>query len=607
MRITAFFCILLFGASVFAQSYLPEDPEAIQWLQKGKMHLEDKAYDLALSSFEEGLNRPEHQATSAALYLTGLTHYYMEDWEAAIDRFGQLARQYPQSRYLYDALYHRSLLLIRSDQTKRQKRGISDLLYLSNEGDSLLAYQALQAARKFLFYDVEYSFLRQLARKANEEHRLLFLQARCYHLVEDNNRPFASLLYQDYRDLGYPEDPFIERLLDERQQISYMENEVVKIALFLPLHVDTTLHIYVDSAGFDSLPPIPRNSRLALDFYEGFQLATQQYLPYSRKRFYIQVFDTKRDSLITQQSLYQLADMQPDLVIGEIYNKQSEILAQWCERNAVPLIIPLSPSSSLATDRSFVFLAHPSAQGHGRYMAQFAANQLQLRKMVVWTDQRAQTEQLANPFLATFDTLGGEVIRIPVDSVYDDTARMEISDLIRSLKYQRIDGVYIPIQGNQEMAGYILSQMQMEGLDVKVMGGPHWFQRYKNIDRQLKDYYEVMFSTSFMSDKQDPEYASFFQEYLKAYHYPPNVYNIHGYDLGMYLLQTLDSYQYYHGKTLSAFLRESPSYQGIHISYDFQDRQQNSFVNIGRYKDGRMIKINAPSRIDLDVLFPSEE
>ncbi|MEM7370668.1 MAG: ABC transporter substrate-binding protein [Bacteroidota bacterium] len=607
MRVIAFFCLLLCGSILFAQPLPPEDPEAIQWLQKGKMHLEDKAYDLALRSFEQALNRPEHQASSAALYLTGLAHYYLEDWEAAIDRFGLLARQFPDSRYLPDALYHRSLLLIQANQSKRQRRGVNDLLYLSRHPDSSLAYQALQAVRKFMFQDMEYSLLRQMSRKADDEHRLLFLQARCYRLVEDNSRSLALLLYEDYLNDGYPSDAFITRLLDERQRIKYTENEIVKVALFLPLHLAPNTYAFPDSFGADSLPPIPRKSRLALDFYEGFQLAAQQYLPYANKRFFIQVFDTQRDSLITERSLYQLDSLRPDLVVGEIYNNQSEVLAQWCERNATPLIIPLSPTSSLTSNRSFVFLAHPSAGGHGHYMAQYARNQLRLNRTVVWTDQRAQSEQLANAFLATFDTLGGEVIRIPVDSVFDDTARMDISDVIRSLRYQKIDGVYLPIQGNQEVAGFILSQMQMQGLEVKVMGGPHWYQRYKNIDRQLKDYYQVMFSTSFMPDKQDPEYSAFFTEYLKAYQYPPNTYNIHGYDLGMFLLQTLDSYNYFLGKSLSGFLRESPSYQGIHISYHFQDHQQNQFVNIGGYKDGRMIKINAPSRIDLDVLFPSEE
>jgi ABC-type branched-subunit amino acid transport system substrate-binding protein len=330
-------------------------------------------------------------------------------------------------------------------------------------------------------------------------------------------------------------------------------------------------------------------------------------LPLAEKKIFLHIKDTFRDSARTQEHLAYLDSLRPDLVVGEIFNQQSRVIGEWAEATGTPQIVPLSPTPSLAEGKSYVFLAHPSAAGHGSYMATYAFEQLKLNKVAVWTDQRRQTTELAEAFSSTFDTLGGEVIPLIVDSVYSDSAREEIRDLVRSLRFQQVDGVYLPIQGNQEMAGLILSQMRIADLNVKVMGGPHWWQQYENIDRELKESYELLFTTSYMNDKADPVYQTFYQNYLKAYQFPPSVYGFHGYDMGMYVAQALDGFDYRNGQSLAAYLRNYPAYQGIHLAFDFRGKQQNQFVNIGKFGNERVEKVNAPQRIDLKRLFPEED
>ncbi|MEM1223413.1 MAG: hypothetical protein AAGH40_11670, partial [Verrucomicrobiota bacterium] len=134
----------------------------------------------------------------------------------------------------------------------------------------------------------------------------------------------------------------------------------------------------------------------------------------------------------------------PDLVLGSIFNTQSEVISRWAEQTGTPQIVPLSPSANLIDDKQFTFLATPEVQVHGRVMAEYARDSLGLEKVVVWTNQTKSTDLMAQAFTETFQQLGGMVFSIPIDPDYE-VAKDEIPDLVRALKFQEPDGVYIPI------------------------------------------------------------------------------------------------------------------------------------------------------------------
>ncbi|MEM7657341.1 MAG: ABC transporter substrate-binding protein [Bacteroidota bacterium] len=577
-----------------------EDPTAVQYLLRGKAFLEEQDLAMALLAFEAARDRPFHQATTASIYFAGITHYYLEDFREARRHFSWLTDEYPQSRYQEEARYHLALMDLRQAQRGPQRQALETLFELT--GSSALSYDADQALRQYFFYVADRQDLRYWARRVRPEHQGLILEAWCFLRINEGEFLQAVDDYRAYKATGGRPIASLQRLLEGDQMVQFVEEGLSKVCLFLPLHLDP---MALDTVNWrDSLPVIPKKSRLALEFYEGFQLALETYLPLAEKNIFVEVIDTRRDSAQIVDHMSYLDSLRPDLVVGEIFNHPSRILGEWSETRGVPQIIPLSPSPSLVENRQYGFLAHPSASGHGLYAARFAREKLRLQRMAVWSDGRKATEALAEPFVAGFDTLGGEVLKLTVDSVYSDSTRDMIQDLVRSLRFQQVDGVYLPIQANQEMAGLILGQMRLQELDVKVIGGPHWWQRYETINREMKESYELMFTTSYMTEKEDPVYETFYQGYLKEYQFPPSMYSVHGYDMGMYVVQMLDGFSYDNGQSLAAFLRNAPPFQGMHLTVDFRGSQQNQFVNIGTFGKDRIRKLNGPIRLEVDRLQP---
>lgn len=586
----------------FSQPVEPdEDVIATALVAQGKNFLESRQYDKALEVFEAAVLRPFNQSTTAAIYLSGLTCFRLADFSRAGEHFATIVESYPQSRYLDESSYHIALILLRDRSERKSRAAVEGLLAIAARTyDENLSRDAVDRVRKYLFYESSPHFVESLWETGPKQYRMIFLEALCYHLIENGEREEARVRYENYLlASGEPESLFLQRLLGKEEVVKFVDRDVVRLAMFIPL--------FLGEYDLSSMDKLPARSELATEFYEGFQLALQEAEQRWDKKIYLKVFDTRRDTVITQNYLQELDMLQPDLVIGDIFNAQSKVIGDWAEKHRTPQLIPLSPSEELVEDKTQVFLAHPSAETHGRNMAYYAWDSLHLNRVAVWTDKQRSTEILAQSFSQTFDTLGGEIIRLEVDSTLSNNVEKDIYSYVRSLKFQQVDGVYIPIMGNQEVAGLILSQISAMDLQVKIMGSPHWWQRYENVDRELKESSQLIFTTSYMEDKQDSAFVQFYRSYLAQFQMPPSDFSVQGYDLGMYMIALLEQYDYRSGQSLAEYIRQFPVYHGLHIDIDFKEKQSNQFVNIAAFRDGTVQKINHPEKFRLSEFFQTKD
>lgn len=583
--------------AVWAQpaQVLPGDPRAEALMARGKQYFMHEAYDLAARSFEAAALRPFHPASTAAIYLSGLAHYRAGRERQAKDWFERLATEYPASRYVREARYHLGVMGLKSGKREEEEQGAARLIaLLPSDTLDALAEDALAHLRRYWFFACHLREVKAAYEEAIPAVRPILLEALCYQHIDRGEVEAARQAYSSYRQ-EHPdfESLYIERLLNRLPPRE--EERLSAIAVVMPLWLT---HVAADSA-----KALPARQRGMLEFYEGLQLALDAYAPLARKRFFLKVIDSGQNNDSLAQRIAALTDLRPDLVIGDIYNAQSDLLSQWSERSGTPQVIPLSPTEDLVQDKAYTFLAHPSGQRHGHAMAEYAYLVEGMDRVVVWSDGKRGTDWLGDAFSLTFDTLGGAVMRLQVDSVITSDTREELSLLIRSLKTQEIDGVYLPLLANEEIAGLILSEMQIQHLDVRVMGAPAWYKRYQQIDRELKEQYGVIFSTSYMTEVADPAYHQFTQEYLKRYHLPPSALAVQGYDLGMYVLTVLDGYQPKRDGELADYLREYPAFHGLHQEFQFMGNQMNQQVNIGAFQvKGPLIKLNRRPRLNLEQL-----
>ena len=581
----SFLCIY---THCFAQQVLPRDEQAIEMMYEGKRYLKYRQYARAAALFETISQRPFNRVSTAAIYLAGLAYFYDGDRSLAQEKFETLIDQYPRSRYLEEARYHRALLFIRSAWSDRNAEGFKELLDLIDHAFNVgIARDALDAARHYLFYEREMAYLEELFVSIEAHHKLMVLEALCRQKLEVNERAEAKQLYQAYLRREGEASPYLESMFEERHITHSANPSVVKIALMLPLHLDNKMIQYEEE--------IPAKTKSWLEFYEGFQLAVASHALQSRKKIHLKVLDTQRDLNTTEERLYELEQFFPNVIVGDIFNQPSQLISAWAERRGIPQIIPLSPTFEV-NGKYQTFLAHPNLNTRAARMAEYAREVMGLKKLVVWTDQKHFTEIFSNAFITTFDTLGGEVVRIAVDSIYDrgkdeEGAKYEIPTIIDDLRFQQVDGMYIPIN-NEAIAGLILSQLAHIQWQPKVMGPSHW-KKFNRIDRELKEKYKLLFTNTNHYNPAAADYQDFYQQYLKEYNYPPSDFCLLGYDLAMYLMKSVDSHDYSWGMPLSAYIRAQPEYEGIHLNYYFGGTQSNQFVNINEYHESGIRKVNA--------------
>jgi len=569
-----------------------DNPVVQRMLDQGKRALDRGNYGRAIRYFEEAAEAPACKQSTAAIYFVGLSHFFAGNSADARQWFAHLMLAYPGSRYVPEAQYHIALIDLNSEHSPIRESGLFALLQLATNDSLEVQHDAHTLLFQYLYEEASLLQVETYATRIPEPLLGEYVEVLCYHYIREGEPAQASRLLAQYESANPEWDNTYARSWVENYLAQASTDTIATLALVLPLHLA--------EGPPDSLKALPFRQRMPVEFYQGFKLAMRTYDPLARKHVYVKVFDSQKNDSVLTSILPEIADFNPDMVVGDVYSAQAAVLSEWTEQQRVPQLVPLSPRASLTEDKSHVFLAHPSADRHGEAMAEYAWRIAGLSKVAVWNDRHRGTRVLASGFQRVFEELGGEVIMLEADSLFDPKGRKAVILQVRDLREQAVDGVYLPMGNNEEVAGMILSEIQLQRLQVRVMGAPQWWQRYEHIDRDMKERYGLMFTTGYMPERKGQGYDDFFWEYMSAFQFPPSVYSVQGYDIGMYVLSLLDAYEpSFHG-SLADFMRAHPPHQGLHQEIDFLGQQVNQFVNIGTFQaDGTVIKLNGRPTLEL--------
>ncbi|MEL6699142.1 MAG: hypothetical protein AAFP89_23050 [Bacteroidota bacterium] len=585
----------------FLSDSLQRDTTAENFIEQGKYFLSQGSYDLAAQAFQAASRRPDHQATSTARYFLGLSHYFLQDWRKAERYFMAFAKEYTDSKYREDALYHLAVMGLRDSVNFTQKQSLAILFDLVDSATTQsLRQDAYLATQQYLFFEVPDDSLELWMLSFDTLKQTYFVEALAHHYYQQERFSMVGEMYQYYQESFGLFSPFVETMIRKEPEYKYVGSDVLKVAVVIPANWGDNPMVW------EGAEELPKQKLIAMEWVEGFLMGLEDSLE-GEAKVYVEIMDSERDSMTMEEILTRLDVMEPDLVIGDIFNRESRQLSAWCEARATTQIIPLSPSSSLSYDKSHVLVAHPSAQQHAEAMAIYARQFLLLDTVVVWSDGGNSAKLLAFSFQQLFDTLGGKSILYEVPLAEEKEDRKEITQKVRELKVSGADGVYIPIQGQQETAGLIVSQMQALDVDMKIMGGPHWGDRYSNIDRDLKERYKLLYTSSYFLEKGTFEVEKFFQSVLKTYGYPPSQYMVQGFDLGKYTREVLADYVDQSLYDLGTFIRNHPVTSGLHMDMDFRGQAVNQSVNILQYSKEGVKCINCEKKSQENFLFITED
>jgi ABC-type branched-subunit amino acid transport system substrate-binding protein/outer membrane protein assembly factor BamD (BamD/ComL family) len=558
-------------------------------VEKGKALLNKGDYAEAATVLEGAAVRPASQSTSTALYLAGIGYFNAKKDYAAEQQFTRLIRVFPKSTYLHEAKYHRALLLLKKYDEDERKEAVTSLFRIrSDRRRKSLANNADQALKQFLFYKAKASFLQELFQQAAPANRQILAEALAYRLVESKQIEAAKAVYETLQSKNGDSD-FLENMLGEsspnQENPADPDKAYHKIALFLPL--------FLDDYSYTGMEELPAKSADALEFWEGFNIATEEFAATSQKKLYVKVFDTRKSDLLIGAQLEELKNWKPDLIVGEIFTGPSNVIADWAAQHSMPQLVPFSSDPQLLRGTSgFTFMARPTYETHGRRMAQHAFNTLSLKKVGVWTDQRSVTEAISNAFISTFVELGGEIKRFPVDSVFEDRAQDDILDHFDDISSKdSLEGMYVPLS-LEESAGLIMSTLQIEfpDEDMVVMGTPSW-GRFGLIGQREKDRFKLTYTTPFSKVNDSLAVSIFSRGYQEVYGKGPGNISIQGYGLGKYVGSLLQGYDRSSEK-LADRIRNKPLYNMPYSPIYFEKTQSNQTLPILQYQNGYPIKVD---------------
>ncbi len=575
-----FLALTLTSSALFAQpGKAPRDERARDLVRLARTYYQNRQYKDAAITFDLATQRPYNALTTYSWYMAGVSYFRAGEYDKSQNSLDHLVDEFPKTEYLEEAQYHLALTRIASQSRNDQERGLDALfkLYRSTRDDDLMR-DTETAIRDFTFNVASKNFLDLYKVFVDAEYLPWIVEAICYKF--DQRMEGYSLMreIEDYASSGRELTPYMAQLKEKYASGHVMDPGHLKVALFLSFNLQLT----------DTATVVPKRSQRALEMFEGMKLAADSSAEASRKRVDIRIFDTQGDTARLRAQLDTLESFQPDVVIGDIRTSLVTMISDWAEKRQVLHLVPRNPFSRVIKDKRYTFLLHPSLETHGAQMGQQMYDLQGKRRFLVFNDRTFVSDKFTNAFKSAVDSLNGASVTIKeIDREYEKN-RKSIPSYIRGLKNSGYDAIYIPLS-SEEAAGLIISQLNYHRVEIPVIGGPDW-ELFNVIDPELKSQYDLQYSSFYYDQNDSLRYDSLYISCLRDYGYQPSKYTVQGYDIMAYLLHSFSQPNPY--GDLGEMIRKSPTYRGIHQDFNFNDTQVNQEINIIRFQDGRITKVN---------------
>lgn len=226
-------------------------------------------------------------------------------------------------------------------------------------------------------------------------------------------------------------------------------------------------------------------------------------------------------------------------VVGPATSTPSIATYEFASSKNVPVISPsatqvgaMMQQSGEPYEYAWRVCFEDSYQGKG--MANYAYNELGLRKVAVINEVSDYGNGLAQSFTEQFTALGGEV----ADSTQYQAGDKDFASTITKIKDKGIDGIYIA--GYYNEAAQIVKAAQAENLDVPIIGADGLdsadFVSQVGSDKANNIYYTTAYTAINPSD----QLSTFIEDYKAKFGEDPSMFAALAYDATGLLLSSLE-------------------------------------------------------------------
>ncbi|MEM7138979.1 MAG: ABC transporter substrate-binding protein [Myxococcota bacterium] len=299
--------------------------------------------------------------------------------------------------------------------------------------------------------------------------------------------------------------------------------------------------------------------------------------------------DTASNPRIAVQAVGRALDTESDIVAGIGYcdSTFADAVGALFQRAGIPFVSPGATDPRVpGRVGNEMFFAAFGDDAQARVMAQYALEELGLRRIAVWMDDRQDyTTTVASYFVEAVEKLGGHSELHTEAPAVSDFSRFIAQVKKTKPPFDAIYGATMPAQ-----AAPFISQVREAGLDVPLLSGDGWDEAPVTELSRKSGISDVYFTTHRFLGVDSTSMQSFVEAYQSAHGNPPsNAFAALGYDAVGLLADAMKRAGTTSPEAITQALASTTDYEGIvgPIHYSPGSRVPTKPVEVVRVDKGQ--------------------
>jgi ABC-type branched-subunit amino acid transport system substrate-binding protein len=562
--------LLLLLAYAYGQPKV--DKKAELYFNQGKNYFEKSNFSKSLELFELALRRKFNLYTTPSLYMKGLCYFYLNNYNKAIHSFEQLLKTYPESIYAPEAVYHKALLMLTKEEDQTKMGGLYLLMNIVEDStqNNDLREDAHAAIKNFFFNEASTEFIENYLKIVRSSFRSLLIEALAMRAYAQKNVALLKEYINFYQKENHQPNPRLNKLLIKGTP---PKSKTFNIAFV----------VHLGAGNNDS----SRGPKLAAQLLAGSQLAVEMQGKRTKSKIHLRVFDTQGEALVVEKIINEdLPAYKPYLVIGDIFNSSTKIIADYAEKNKILHIVPFSLSDELIEQKKYVLLANPSFSTQMQALVSYLNEKLKLKKFLIITDGKKVTNLLTQMFQKYVKQAK---LTAQISEISDEPSKKKrfINRIAEDFRNKKFDAIYIPIT-NENFLIDLLYELKNERLFPQIIGAPDWV-KFKNSTKKLLSEFNAISQDLYYPRNDSLLFEEFTSAYDERFKTSPTRFSCQGFDIIHYVIKQLENVD--DTTTLLQVIRKAPPFKGLVQNYYFAGANDNQSVQILRYHIGGVEKL----------------
>ena len=326
----------------------------------------------------------------------------------------------------------------------------------------------------------------------------------------------------------------------------------INIALFLPLYAALSDSLNWEYTYQDTIQIMTRKepetvypkSRDFIRLYQGVLLAVED-LKEQGLEINLHVFDTEKNQSTVRKILENLETQKLDLILGPVYSKPFELVAEYAQANQIPIISPLSSKNKQLHNNPFVFQLNTSVQSLcDNIFTHLMSDKENKNIVIVHSKNYKELEEyklVSDIEQQLFED--GRYWKYPNLNYskisFEDYGNLGLEYLLSKTQENII---VIPSSKAAVVESFLTNlRILSKSYPIKLIGFPSW-QRYSSMDPSNLFELNTQILSPYFIDYKSENVSQFVDRFRYEFSCEPNDYSFRAYDFTLYFSTAIKRY-----------------------------------------------------------------